>query len=68
MAKPDFRKDKPLTPVRAMRAKCLDCAGGMRSEVEACLIHSCYLYPYRMGKNPARKGISGGLRPSVEKS
>ena len=45
-----------LTPVKAIRAKCLDCSGGSRYEVEQCVITDCPLYPYRLGKNPNRKG------------
>lgn len=33
-----------LTPVRAIRAKCLDCAGGVEDNVEACTLRSCPLW------------------------
>lgn len=45
-------------PVKAIRAKCLDCAGGMK-EVRLCSTESCPLHPYRMGRNPQRRGIGG---------
>jgi len=45
------------TPLRSIRAKCLDCSGFQPSEVRNCEIPECPLYPYRMGKNPNRKGI-----------
>lgn len=48
-----------LSPVKAIRVKCLDCAGGMK-EVRLCSTESCPLYPYRMGRNPSRAGIGGG--------
>ena len=41
-----------LTPVKAIRAKCLDCCCGQRNEVELCPCADCPLYPYRFGKNP----------------
>ena len=41
-------------PVKAIRAKCLDCCCGSRSEVELCTCDSCPLYPFRFGKNPYR--------------
>ena len=46
-----------LTPLKAIRAKCVDCSGGSRSEVRDCTIVSCPLYVYRHGTNPKRKGI-----------
>ncbi len=41
-----------LTPVKAIRAKCLDCCGGSAHEVEQCSVERCSLFPYRFGKNP----------------
>lgn len=45
-------KEKRLTPIKAIRAKCLECSGSNNAEVRNCVIPSCPLYPYRMGKNP----------------
>ena len=41
-----------LTPVKAIRAKCLDCMGGHTKEVRMCDSVDCPLYPFRLGKNP----------------
>lgn len=41
-------------PVKAIRAKCIDCVCGQVSEVKACVSTSCALHPFRMGKNPYR--------------
>jgi hypothetical protein len=49
-------ENKRLTPVKAIRAKCLDCCCGSSHEVKLCCIPDCSLFPYRLGKNPARKG------------
>ena len=46
-----------LTPLKAIRRKCLDCSVGSRAEVRECVIPGCPLYLYRLGKNPARKGM-----------
>lgn len=47
-----------LTPLRAIRQKCLDCSNDNPREVTNCWgEYSCPLYPYRFGTNPARKGI-----------
>lgn len=43
-----------MTPIKAIRAKCLDCCCNMANEVKLCPITECSLYPYRMGKNPNR--------------
>lgn len=40
------------SPLRAIRAKCLDCCGGQPSEVRACPVTRCDLYPFRLGKRP----------------
>ena len=52
---------KPTTPIKAIRAKCLDCCCGIQSEVRNCPTPDCPLYPYRMGHNPARKGLGGKI-------
>ena len=53
--------EKHMTPVRAIRAKCLDCCAGSAHEVKLCTCPSCSLYPFRLGKNPNRTGkVNGG--------
>ena len=44
-----------LSPVRTIRKHCVECMGGQYSEVPLCTAHKCWLYPYRMGKDPRRK-------------
>lgn len=46
---------KALSPLKAIRAKCLDCSCGQPSEVKLCPIEGCTLFFYRFGKNPNRK-------------
>jgi len=41
-----------LTPMRAIRKKCLECSNGSYTEVRECPIKKCALYCYRMGKRP----------------
>jgi len=45
-----------LTPMKAMRAKCMDCSGGNAGEVRRCVIPNCPLYPFRTGKRPVFEG------------
>jgi hypothetical protein len=42
-------------PVKAIRAKCLDCSCGNVFDVSKCTVQGCPLYPFRMGRNPYRK-------------
>ena len=41
-----------LTPLQAIRQKCLDCCCGYSREVARCPFDNCSLYPFRFGKNP----------------
>lgn len=43
---------KKLTPLKAIRKKCLDCCCGQAQEVRLCDVKTCTLHPYRMGKRP----------------
>lgn len=43
-----------ITPMKAIRAKCIDCSCGEKKEVRLCLIEWCPLWPYRMGKRPTK--------------
>ena len=40
---------KEITPMKAIRLKCLDCSCGQLSDVKECSIKNCALYPFRMG-------------------
>lgn len=48
-----------MTPLKAIRLKCLDCCCGQMNEVKNCPCLDCPLYIYRDGHNPARKGLGG---------
>ena len=48
---------KVLSPLKAIRAKCLDCCCNQVYEINRCHIDDCALYPFREGKNPNRAGI-----------
>lgn len=52
-----------LTPIRAIRANCVECSGGSKNEVKLCAIPSCPLYPYRLGKHPKLAGRGGRGNP-----
>lgn len=46
---------KNLTPLSAVRKKCLECSNFSSSEIKECPITDCALYPFRFGKNPGRQ-------------
>ena len=50
---------KKLTPIKAIRAKCIDCSGGSAKEVRECHIRDCELWPYRMGRRPREEESVG---------
>lgn len=45
---------KVLRPLKAIRAKCLDCSNGSFVEVKNCPVVKCPIYPYRLGKRPIK--------------
>lgn len=42
------------SPLKAIRAKCMDCCCEQRGEVKLCSVEDCPLHPFRFGKNPFR--------------
>lgn len=52
----DFpRSQRRKNPLKAIRAKCLDCCCGQPQEVRKCMAIDCDLWPFRMGTNPFRE-------------
>jgi hypothetical protein len=43
---------KIKTPIKSIRAKCLDCTCNQPKEIRLCEVINCPLYPYRMGRRP----------------
>ena len=41
-----------MTPIKAIRLKCLDCMCGSSYEVKLCPCKDCSLYRFRLGHNP----------------
>ena len=41
-----------LTPMKAIRDKCIDCSGGSKHEVKLCVCTDCPLWPFRLGRHP----------------
>jgi len=49
------QKFRAQNPLKAIRAKCIDCCCGDASEVRKCVALDCDLWPFRMRTNPFRK-------------
>lgn len=44
--------EKKMTPLKAIRLRCLDCCCQQPNEVRLCTVKDCSLWPYRFGKTP----------------
>lgn len=44
----------PMSPIDAIRARCVDCCGGSKDEVRKCTAVACPSWPFRMGTSPWR--------------
>jgi hypothetical protein len=42
----------PMSPMEAIRRKCLDCCWGQVAEVKLCEAVACPLWPFRSGRHP----------------
>ena len=57
----DGRERVKLTPMRAIRLRCLDCCCWSQKAVRECPCKDCPLWPYRMGKgNPKFVEVKDG--------
>jgi len=56
------------TPLKAIKARCLDCCGDDHPRKCACI--NCALYPFRLGKNTLlpKRTISDSHRASLYKN
>jgi hypothetical protein len=45
---------EPMSPLAALRARCLDYCGGSADEVRKCVAVECPSWPFRMGVNSWR--------------
>lgn len=47
-----MNEERHVTPLKAIRLKCLDCCCGSSVEVSECPCGDCSLWVFRFGKNP----------------
>lgn len=43
---------RAVTPLKAIRAKCVQCQGGQVKQIAKCEVKTCALWPFRMEHNP----------------
>ncbi|HDQ40480.1 MAG TPA: hypothetical protein ENN39_05550 [Desulfonatronum sp.] len=67
MGKIKTKKRVHRNPLRAIRAKCLECCGGSPKEVRLCSDVSCALHPFRKGQNPFVRCKKGKVAASLAK-
>src|SRR5215471_2662957 len=59
---------EPMSPLQALRARCLDCCGDQEKEVSLCPAVDCPSWPFRMGTDPWRKPASEARREAARRS
>lgn len=51
------------TPLKSVRAYCVECSGGNAREVKHCPVEKCALHPIKSGKNGGKvKSVVGAIR------
>ncbi|VUX47860.1 conserved hypothetical protein [Candidatus Defluviicoccus seviourii] len=58
----------PMSPLKAIRLRCLDCSSGQPAEVRLCTAVTCPSWPFRMGRNPWRSEVSEGRREAARRN
>lgn len=59
---------EPMSPMQAIRARCLDCCGYHEKEVALCPAVDCPSWPFRMGSDPWRKPASTARREAARRT
>lgn len=64
---------KVLSPLRAIRKKCIDCCCDSTKSIKFCEIADCTLWPYRFGVRPStakrrygKKALEPGAIPAAD--
>ena len=55
-----------VSPLRALRLKCLDCCNESSQEVRLCTAVDCPSWPFRMAKNPWRRKLDPQERAALQ--
>ena len=52
----DGYRTASLTPLRALRNRCMDCCNWSTQEVKLCPAEDCAAWPFRLGRDPSKGG------------
>lgn len=55
-----------ITPIQAIRKKCLECSNGQYNEIRNCLIKTCPLYSFRVGETHIKREDSSSEQISLD--
>ena len=55
-----------MSPLRALRLRCIDCSGDSAAEVRLCTAVTCPAWPFRMGKSPWRSPVTEEQRARLK--
>lgn len=64
-----YRLGKGRPSVKTIRKECLSCMGGSAPLVRGCKSTGCFVYEFRLGKNPAfagRKSLNNFTKKIIE--
>lgn len=56
---------EPMSALKALRARCVDCCAGPHQEVRLCTAVRCPSWPFRMGSGPWRAPMSEERRGAL---
>jgi hypothetical protein len=59
---------RPISPLQAIRSRCLDCSSGSIHEVRLCASTSCPSWPFRLGRSPWRAPTSEAQRAHLRQA
>ena len=59
---------KPMSPLKALRTRCIDCCAGSAKEVRLCTAVSCPAWPFRLGSSPWRPPASEAQREARQQA
>ena len=59
---------EPMSPLKALRLRCLDCCCFSPNEVKHCVSTNCPSWPFRMGTNPWRAPVSDERREAAREA
>jgi hypothetical protein len=53
---------EPISALKALRLRCIDCCAGNSNEVRKCMAVECPTCPFRMGSSPWRAELTEAQR------